>query len=1017
MRMTKMLKRAVLDTFRKNTTDELSACLSMFGRREWVSSYRWLDSSGLALYFLDRLKALGIAHVLPPLVLEHLENNQTANKQRIANLLAGFVAINHSFQRANITYFNVKGFTLVPVSCPDPVLRTQMNLDFVMSGKDAALCYKALAELGYSLVTYSEHMLEFAEDALKTPHLPNIYETTAPRAVKVYVVSPREGAYAAAYQQLLQRQSRTWNGVTFPVASDSDAFINQSLHIFGRISSEWTRLSWLLEYKAFVDFRRDDTAFLREVQKGAQNDPDRKIAIGIALSLIKLIFGATIPPSLEEWTIRKLDVSVHLWIQRYGEEALLADYPGTKLYLYLQNLLASSQGVKSNDGIYTLSQPPLFQPSDISKPKNLRRQYYRALATTNRKIFRMKFHFRENVRIALNDRHWKQLLSKTQMEEACNENDRHSLTPFIARLHGPPNNSKGEILIAHQTQNRLRVAFRQINSRQMWELGAITAVKIMLGALDLLLAIFLYRFVLLLQGNAQALQISILRAHLSFLGMALIVLVGFLVRMSGEVTIIRWTNTYRQNLYAHFLTSLTEGYMAVNWTTYVAYNRNDLVRHCLITAQDGAYAYQLIAEQITAAVIVGILAAGCFIMGVVPATFWLAFLGSLLLLHRIVFRKKLQGASRIREEALSKLQIGFAEMFESAKEIRVYKNFGYFRRRLVAQIGELGRNNSMLSSLPQVSRSYIEYGAMVVFTLVTIVAYLNKVAAQDLISMLVFYFIVARRMLPTVSQLLMSMGQVDGAFDNISVVARELADTRRRRETTSADVKPSAGNVLEMNKVRFSYEPGKNIVEDMTVSINYGEIVMLRGASGAGKSTVLNLITGLLQPDAGDIYVDRSRVAYVPQDVILLDDTVRANILFGFHDVSEDQISAALDVAQLLDFVKGLPMGLDTRVGDSGVLFSGGQRQRLVIARAVLRRPQLLLLDEATSSLDLENEQQVLTRLRHVMVEGAIVFVTHRAHAVFQTARVVNVREWMNDTRAETDSLSLHIDSDAVPAR
>jgi hypothetical protein len=418
-----MLKHAVLDTFREKTPDELCACLSVFGRREWVRSYRWLDSSGLALYFLDRLKSLGIAHVLPPSVLEHLEDNQTANQQRIANLFAGFAAINRSFQRANIVYFNVKGFTLVPVSCPDPVLRIQMNLDFVMSAKDTALCYKALAELGYSLVTYSEHALEFAVDALKVPHLPNHYETTAPRAVKVYVVSPSEVSHAAAYQQLLQRQPRTWNGVTFSVASDSDAFINQSLHIFGRISSEWTRLSWLLEYKALVDFRRADDAFLREVQKGAQNNPDRTIAIGIALSLIKVILGATVPPSLEEWTIRKLDVSVHLWIQRYGEEALLADYPGTKFYLYLQDLLASSRGVKSNDDINTLSQPPLFQPSDITKPKSLRRQCYSALATANLKIFRMKFHFKENIRIALNERHWRKLLSEARIEEACNEND------------------------------------------------------------------------------------------------------------------------------------------------------------------------------------------------------------------------------------------------------------------------------------------------------------------------------------------------------------------------------------------------------------------------------------------------------------------------------------------------------------------------------------------------------------------------------------------------------------------
>src|ERR1700733_13393946 len=284
MPMTKMLKRAVLDTFREKTTDELCACLSVFGRVEWVRSYQSLDSSCLALYFLDRLKSLGIAHVLPPLVLEHLENNQAANKQRIANLFAGFAAINHSFQRANITYFNVKGFALVPVSCPDPVLRTQMNLDFVMSGDDAALCYKILAGLGYSLVAHSENTLEFSVDGLKTKHLPNIYETTAPRAVKVYLVSQTKVSQAAAYQQLMQRQSRTWNGVTFPVASDSDAFINQSLHIFGRISGEWTRLAWLLEYKAVVDFRRNDAAFVSEVQKSAENNPDRVIAIGIALS-------------------------------------------------------------------------------------------------------------------------------------------------------------------------------------------------------------------------------------------------------------------------------------------------------------------------------------------------------------------------------------------------------------------------------------------------------------------------------------------------------------------------------------------------------------------------------------------------------------------------------------------------------------------------------------------------------------------------------------------------------------
>jgi hypothetical protein len=409
--MSNMLKRAVLNTFRAKTTDELAACLSVFGRREWISNYRWLDSSGIALYFLDRLKALDIAHILPVSVLEHLEKNQAANKKRIANLFAEFVAINRKFQLANIIYFNVKGFASVPIACPDPVLRVQINLDFVISASDAASCYKALAELSYSLISYSEDVWEFGVGAEALRSL-DIYEITPPRTVKIYVVSPGKDSHRTAYQQLLRIQSQTWNGFTFPVASDSDAFINQSIHIFGRICSEWTRLSWLLEYKACVDFRRDDATFLRNVQQGAQNNPDRVIAIGVALSLIKMILGAVIPPSLEEWTILKLDGSINLWIRHYGEEALLAGYPGTKRYLYLRDVLASNQRRRSSDSIKAPPLPSSFRPDDISLPRGLRHKSHITLLKASRKIFRVKFHVMENARNALSTRHWKRLLSR-----------------------------------------------------------------------------------------------------------------------------------------------------------------------------------------------------------------------------------------------------------------------------------------------------------------------------------------------------------------------------------------------------------------------------------------------------------------------------------------------------------------------------------------------------------------------------------------------------------------------------
>ena len=263
------------------------------------------------------------------------------------------------------------------------------------------------------------------------------------------------------------------------------------------------------------------------------------------------------------------------------------------------------------------------------------------------------------------------------MEEVISRNTgarealRGRFQSILKRRYNHSNSLHGETLIAHPERNRLRVALAQIGLRQRWELSEIMTGKIPLAVLDLILAILLYRFVLLLQGNEHALQIPILRVHLSFIHLALIVLSGFLVRMLGEGMVIQWMNRYRQNLYAHFLTSLTDDYMAVDWLTYVTYNRNDLVRYCLITAQDAAYAYQLVAEQIAASVVVGIFVIGCFIMGIVPATFWLTFLGCLLLFHRVMSRGRLQAASQAREEALSKLQVGFAEMVDSAKEIRI----------------------------------------------------------------------------------------------------------------------------------------------------------------------------------------------------------------------------------------------------------------------------------------------------------------------------------------------------------
>jgi ABC-type multidrug transport system fused ATPase/permease subunit len=201
------------------------------------------------------------------------------------------------------------------------------------------------------------------------------------------------------------------------------------------------------------------------------------------------------------------------------------------------------------------------------------------------------------------------------------------------------------------------------------------------------------------------------------------------------------------------------------------------------------------------------------------------------------------------------------------------------------------------------------------------------------------------------------------------------------------EFKPSSGNVLELQNVYFGYEPGRPILQNISFAVSSGEIVVCRGPSGEGKTTLLHLIAGLLPPDHGEIAVDKSTIAYVPQEIVLLDDSIRANVAFGQHETADDDIVAALKIACLWSFIRGLPQGLDTQVGDNGGLFSGGQRQRLGIARAIVRQPRLLLLDEATSALDSENEKQILSNLSCAMVDGAILFVTHRTHSVLRVER------------------------------
>ncbi|SRR5579875_617118 len=206
---------------------------------------------------------------------------------------------------------------------------------------------------------------------------------------------------------------------------------------------------------------------------------------------------------------------------------------------------------------------------------------------------------------------------------------------------------------------------------------------------------------------------------------------------------------------------------------------------------------------------------------------------------------------------------------------------------------------------------------------------------------------------------------------------------------------PEFCRVLRLENVSFSYDSREApVLHDVTIAINCGQITAIIGPSGAGKSTIADILMGLVTPQHGRVTVDgvamtelqmrawRERVGYVAQDTFLLHDTIRANLRWAHPQASETEMYRALEMAAAGDFVARLPKGLDTVVGDRGILLSHGERQRIALARALLRQPQLLVLDEALNSLDSETEQKVWRAVEGLRGKVTVIVIAHRLATV-----------------------------------
>lgn len=309
-------------------------CLRLLdlSRKDWDKLLHWLDISGLALYFFNRLVELELCDLLPPAVFTHLYLKLIDNTQRTRSMISESIAIQREFQKAAFIYANLKGLSLCPNSVPKPELRLQFDLDFLVAERFMPEARKILERRGYRLNLMSGRSWEFKFNERPWLDLKDIYKDFQSYAVDLHADSSVPGGTSP----LERLEWHELHGLRMPSLSPVDLLLGQGLHAFKHIWGGYSRASHLIEFRRHVLNRRDDSAFWCELQMAAKQHARASLELGVVTLLITRVMGDFAPPTFTIWTVDSLPRPVRFWVEMYGHRVALGGHPGNKLHLLLQ---------------------------------------------------------------------------------------------------------------------------------------------------------------------------------------------------------------------------------------------------------------------------------------------------------------------------------------------------------------------------------------------------------------------------------------------------------------------------------------------------------------------------------------------------------------------------------------------------------------------------------------------------------------------------------------------------------
>lgn len=447
---------------------------------------------------------------------------------------------------------------------------------------------------------------------------------------------------------------------------------------------------------------------------------------------------------------------------------------------------------------------------------------------------------------------------------------------------------------------------------------------------------------------------------------------------------------------------LFKSYLARPYIFHLSHNSAQLVRNAVTETQ--VFALNIISPAIS------LIAEVLVLLGICTLLLYIEPLGSIVVILvvgsiALVFHQYSRectarwGTERQLHEGV-RIKV-LQEGLSTAKEIILLDRAEAFTERYDrhAQISASSAGKQTL--VVQLPRLLLELVAVLGMGALVAIQLYGGQTMQQILPVLMVFAAAAFRLMPSVNRVLIALNSLQYGMSVLNVLHAEVGRDEVKPVLVSGRVD---GPILkcELKNVKMSYpDSERNALNGITLTFVGGEMIGFIGPSGAGKSTLVDVVLGLLPPSAGEIFINgkemdlrspdwKRRLGYVPQSIVLTDDTIRRNVAFGLDDekIDDAAVWVALRSAQLADFVAALPDSVDTVVGERGVRLSGGQRQRIGVARALYGDPEILVMDEATSALDSATESDVMDAVRCLHGQKTILVVAHRLSTVAECDRL-----------------------------